>query len=213
LQTSTGSRMKGALTQPARLAKWMIFFLLGYSLFADSANSIQVNLGQSLKAIYGITDKDIGGYFFCILFGAILGALSLRVISKFAQHDTLLTLASCALATSALLVGYGTNSMALYFACCLAGLSVGCFEASAKALFASEIDPSNAGYFMSMFASVQKFSGVMGPLIWASILVFGGDTTKELRYVFVIIAVIIFSSVPALVWSKKHRNKQSGLGT
>jgi UMF1 family MFS transporter len=80
------------------------------------------------------------------------------------------------------------------------GMVQGGAQALSRSLFASMIPRHKSGQFFGFFAVIEKFAGIMGPAVWAAMLVIGGPSRAPILSVigfFVVGGILLaFVNVP-----------------
>jgi UMF1 family MFS transporter len=73
----------------------------------------------------------------------------------------------------------------------LVGLVQGGTQALSRSLFASMVPPHRSGEFFGFYGVFEKFSGLLGPLLFALVVQFGGSSREA------ILSVVVFFVVGA----------------
>ena len=148
--------------------KRIFFFLVGYSLLADSILTFQLYLTLYITKVFDFSDKlvtyaGMAGLIFAVLGGFIAS----KLVSRLKNKEKALRVSSifyivsfCALALIPKI------SLLVFVALALSGTAYGLLFSLARTVY-SEISPHDRqGEFFSIFTIFERTASIVGPLVW-----------------------------------------------
>ena len=193
-----GSAARSALVAPfvrlghtlraLRRFREAFLFLAAFVIYNDGVQTIiklataygtEIGIGQN-TLIAAIMVVQFVGVPFAFVFGALAGRLG-------AKRAVLLGL-SVYMLIAVLAYGMRTGTHFLVLAL-LVGTVQGGTQALSRSLFASMIPPHRSGEFFGFFGVFEKFSGLLGPLLFALVVQLGG--TSRLAILSVIVFFVV----------------------
>lgn len=148
--------------------KRIFFFLVGYSLLADSILTFQLYLTLYITKIFGFSDKLVTYAGMVGLIFAVLGGfMASKFVYKLKDKEKALRVSSIFYAVTFCIFALVPKVPFLVFvALALGGIAYGLLFSLARAVY-SEISPEkNQGEFFSLFTVFERAASVVGPLVW-----------------------------------------------
>lgn len=178
----------GETFRELRRFKNAFLMLLAFLIYNDGIGTIirmatiygtGIGIGDSAM-IGAILITQFVGVPFAFLFGSLAGRLG-------AKQSIFLGLVVYTLIS---VVGYFMKT-AVHFLllAILVGMVQGGTQALSRSLFASLIPRSKAGEFFGFFAVVEKFAGIIGPLVFGAIIAISGSSRNAILSVIVFFVV------------------------
>ncbi|MDF1504154.1 MFS transporter [Roseisolibacter sp. H3M3-2] len=170
--------------------------LLAFAVYNDGIQTIiklataygtELGIGQS-TLIAAILVVQFVGVPFAFAFGALAGRIGTK-------RAVLLGLAAYVVIT-ALAYGMRTGTHFLLLAV-LVGTVQGGTQALSRSLFASMVPPHRSGEFFGFFGVFEKFSGLLGPLLFAVVVGAGGTSRAAILSIvaFFVVGMALLSRV------------------
>lgn len=173
--------------------------LLAFLIYNDGIGTI-IRMATLYGAGIGLKENDMiaavlltqfVGVPFAFAFGALAGKIG-------AKRSIFLALV---VYTGISIIGYYMKTAAHFLTLAiLVGMVQGGAQALSRSLFASLIPRHKAGEFFGFFAVVEKFAGIMGPLVFGAVVLFSGSSRGAILSViafFVVGGIILtFVNVP-----------------
>lgn len=148
--------------------KRIFFFLVGYSLLADSILTFQLYLTLYITKVFDFSDKLVTYAGMAGLIFAVLGGfMASKLASKLKNKEKALRVSSifyvvsfCALALIPKI------PLLVFVALALSGMAYGLLFSLARTVY-SEISPHDRqGEFFSIFTIFERTASIVGPLVW-----------------------------------------------
>lgn len=182
---STGFRRLRATFVEIRSYRHAFFMLVAFLVYNDGINTI-IRMATIFGTEIGIASQHLIGalllvQFLGLPFSLLFGRMATRIGTKQAIYVSLVVY------TMTSVLGYFMTSAAHFYALAiLVGTVQGGSQALSRSLFATMIPPHKSSELFGFFSVAEKFSGIMGPAVFAfSVGVFGSS-----RYA--VVAVIGF---------------------
>jgi UMF1 family MFS transporter len=169
-------------------------FLLAFLIYNDGIQTIiststaygtEIGIGTG-ALITAILLVQFVGIPFSFLFGMVAGRIG-------AKHAVFVGLATYTLIS---ILGYYMRTAAHFFIlAALVGIVQGGTQALSRSLFARMIPRHKSGEFFGFYSVFEKFAGIFGPLVFASIIALTGQMRNA------ILSIIAFFAVGAILLS------------
>ena len=148
--------------------KRIFFFLIGYSLLADSILTFQLYLTLYITRVFDFSDKlvtyaGITGLVFCVVGGFMASKLAYKLRDK----EKALRVSSIFYAVTFCIFALVPKvPLLIFIALALGGIAYGLLFSLARTVY-SEISPEGKqGEFFSIFSVFERAASVVGPLVW-----------------------------------------------
>lgn len=163
--------LRGALAHARRLP-WMARFLVGRIFYTDAANTIFAFMGIYATKEVGFSDAQtqlvLASGILAGPVGALLAGRAADRIGPKRTLDRLLGLWAVVLSLCAAIPLLGLPRGLFWLVAPLGGVAFGGTGTADRALLFRLAPPAHAGRFCGLFATVGRFSAVLGPLLWAA---------------------------------------------
>jgi UMF1 family MFS transporter len=163
--------LRGAIVHARRLPG-MARFLVGRVFYTDAANTIFAFMGIYATREVGFSDAQAQLVLASGILTGPLGALwagrSADRIGPKRTLDRLLALWAVVLSLCAAIPALGLPRGLFWLVAPLGGIAFGGTGTADRALLFRLAPPAHAGRFCGLFATVGRFSAVLGPLLWAA---------------------------------------------
>ncbi len=210
-----GSNLTTTLSSIIHDVKWifrtpiLLLFLIAFWLYSDAILTIQENLTIFLENVYSVPDSGKARVAIAIILTGILGALGSAFLIKREKAFLYLT-ASIVFGSMLLFLLSIVNSFNMFFVLIsLLFLVFGVILSLSRAIFTEMVPAEKRAEFFGFFSITEKSSSIIGPLLWGSIVSFGGlSGSNGYRLAMGAMATIFaFSLIPLLILIRKRGKK------
>ncbi len=150
------------------LEKRVFFFLIGYSLLADSILTFQLYLTLYITRVFDFSDKLVTyAGIIGLIFAVLGGFMASKFVNKLKDKEKALRVSSVFYAVTFCIFALVPKIPFLVFvALALGGIAYGLLFSLARTVY-SEISPENKqGEFFSIFTVFERAASIVGPLVW-----------------------------------------------
>lgn len=191
------------------------YFLIGFSLLADSILTFQLYLTLYVTKIFNFSDKLVSYAGMAGLVFAVVGGFSAHhFVKKLKSEDRTIILASIFYAICFCILAIVPKIPILVFvALSLAGLSYGILFSLARSVYSAITPEKRQGEFFSIFTVFERMASVIGPLVWLGTFYLLKNFGEDFQYrgsmlllVFICVVGIYFLKKSYSVSSVTHTN-------
>jgi len=207
-----GGEMLSSITQDVKgifHTPILLLFLIAFWLYSDTILTIQDNLTIFLENVYAVPDSGKARVAIAIILAGIVGSLGSAYLIKRERAVFYLTFA--VVCGSVLLLFLSTiPSFGIFFGLIsLLFLVFGVILALSRAIYTELVPAEKRAEFFGFFSIAEKSSSIIGPLLWGSIVSFGG-LSGTLGYRFAMgamAAIFALSLIPLLMLIRRRKEK------
>lgn len=181
----------------------LIIPIVTYFLLFDVMATVQKNLPPYLSSVYGISDNTQSIGFLLILCMALLGGIFAAKFITFENAKIGLLFSTVSLFFSLVLI-VSLFNVALWTSFALAGLSYGVLESSMRLHFMSKFSATKAGSSFAIFAVLERFSGLIGPILWIIPFYFFTSASKANIFSMLIMAFVTVVALFLMIIKKSR---------
>lgn len=178
--------------------------LIVYFILFDVMATVERNLPPYLTEIFQMPDDKQAIGFLIILFSASIGGIIAAKFIKTNNSKIWLRISTSSLMISIILITL-TNSILLWIAFCLAGISYGVLESTIRVNFMSFFTKKNAGESFGVLAIVERTSGIVGPVIWVIPFAISKNIQNSYYAGMIIMAGLCFFSLCLTLLQKQNK--------
>ena len=170
-----------------------VFFavnFVSYFLILDVMSTVQRNLPPYLAIVYEWSESEQAIGFLVILMAAAGGGLAAAKFVRGVRAAWWLVGAALALAGAIVVIGMEYfNSLIIAFI--VAGACYGLVEAAIRIDYMRRFRREEAGEKFARLAAVERAAGILGPVIWASAILYFGEGATAYRIAMFSMAVML----------------------
>jgi UMF1 family MFS transporter len=162
------TRLRGTITH-LKSYKDLVRFFVAYVLYNDGTSTVIAFASIFAAGVLGFSPKELMIYFILTQLTSALGAWALGpVTDRFGAKRTIaLTLVVWIIVV--LWASMVQSKLEFYGVGLTAGLVIGSNQAASRALLAHFTPPPRAAEFFGFFSLTEKFSAILGPLVYGEI--------------------------------------------
>lgn len=187
-----GFRQLGRTFRKLRSHRQLLLFLVAFWIYSDGIGTI-IKMAASFGSILGVGTKDL---MMAIVLTQVVGApcaiafgwMARRTGAKAGILVTLAVYAGICLFASQM-----SRPWHFYVLAVSVGLVQGGAQSLSRSLFASMAPPAQSAEFFGFFSSMEKFAGILGPLLLSYLWGQGGDPRKGIT------ALVVFFVIGGLL--------------
>lgn len=164
--------------------KRIFFFLVGYSLLADSILTFQLYLTLYITRVFDFSDKLVTyAGMTGLIFAALGGFMASKLVYKLKDKEKALRVSSIFYAITFCIFALVPKVPFLIFvALALGGIAYGLLFSLARTVY-SEISPeNNQGEFFSLYTVFERAASIVGPLVWLLTFYLLKDFGESIQY-------------------------------
>jgi UMF1 family MFS transporter len=190
--------------------KRIMYFLIGYSLLADTILTFQLYASIYIKKVFGFTDQMVTyAGMTGLAFGMAGGLMAAKLVSRLKDKERALLLSSLLYTVCFALCALIPRAPVFVFSgLAIAGISYGLVFTLARTVY-SEITPlREQGEFFSLFTVFERAASIIGPLVWLLTFHLLGRFGENIQYrgSVLLLGIVCFLGFYFLRKSRRFKN-------
>lgn len=191
-----GFRQLGSTFRQAGRYKQLFLFLAAFWVYSDGIGTI-MKLGTPFGKSLGVGDKDLLS---ALILTQVIGVPCALAFGALARRFGAKKMIATGLAVYAGLCFFATlmdRPAHFYVLAATVGLVQGGTQALSRSMFASLVPKGRSGEFFGFFSTMEKFAGILGPLLLGAVWSGGGDPRRGILFlsVFFVVGAALLLSV------------------
>lgn len=185
-----GFRRLGTTFREAGRYRQLFLFLAAFWIYSDGIGTI-MKLGTPFGKSLGVGDADLLKALILTQLIGVPCALGFGALARRVGAKRMIVAGLAVYAGVCVFAMFMTRPGHFYVLAVAVGLVQGGTQALSRSLFATLVPKGRAGEFFGLFSTMEKFAGIVGPLLLAAIWSGGGDPRRG------IVAISVFFVVGA----------------
>ena len=192
-------------------------FMVAYFLFSDAITTVIYYAALYGETVYAFAISDILIFFAVTQLTAIPGAIIFGYVADRIKTKPTLMITLGIWVFALLLAFFGTDPMIWWIVGMIAGVGMGSAQSTARSMFGQYIPKEKKSEMFGFYALTGKFAAILGPLIYAAVIVAAQNAGLDLimanRYALLSILVFFVVSLIILYFVKQPVMGESGTKT